>query len=264
MSEKARGRRASRRPARRRSPARRSRAGSLPLWRRLALPAPLRRWLARISAGLLVFFVVLPVGLVLLYRVVPPPVTPLMLIRLAEGQGLERRWVAWDAISPQLRQAVVAAEDNLFCTHGGFDWQSLEAAAKAYAAGERAGGGSTITMQTAKNLFLWPSRSVLRKAFEVPLTALLELLWPKRRILEVYLNVAEWGPGIYGIEAAARHYFGRSAADLTPQQAALLAAVLPNPLNWRPQPAGDYVRGRAATIRNRIGQLGPLLDCTRG
>lgn len=260
MSEKARGRKA----ARRRSAIRRPRAGSAPSGRRFALPAILRRWLARIAVALVVFFIVLPVGLVLLYRVLPPPVTPLMLIRLAEGQGLERHWVGWGAISPHLRQAVVAAEDNLFCTHSGFDWQSLEAAARAYAAGERAGGGSTITMQTAKNLFLWPSRSVLRKAFEVPLTALLELLWTKRRILEVYLNVVEWGPGIYGIEAAARNSFGRSAADLTAQQAGLLAAVLPNPLGWRPQPPGDYVRRRAATIRTRIGQLGPLLDCARG
>src|SRR3546814_4953576 len=137
---------------------------------------------------------------------------------------------------------------DLFCEHSGFDWRSLEEAAKAYAAGQRAGGGSTITMQTAKNLFLWPSRSIVRKGLEVPLTAALELLWPKQRILEVYLNIAELGPGIYGAEAAAQHYFERPASDLSATQAARLAAILPNPLEWRAQPAGDYVARRAGTI----------------
>ena len=230
-------------------------------WR--ALPEMLRLWLRRAVVALLLVFVVAPLVLTLLYRFVPPPVTPLMLIRLVEGQGLERDWVAWEEISPHLRQAVVASEDNLFCEHSGFDWQSLEAAAKAYAAGERAGGGSTISMQTAKNLFLWPSRSIVRKGLEVPLTAMLELLWPKQRILEVYLNIAEWGPGLYGIEAAARHYFKRSAGDLTPRQASQLVAVLPNPLEWRPVPPDSYVTRRAGVIRTRIRQLGPLLDCVR-
>lgn len=228
-----------------------------------ALAATLRRWWRRALVALLVVFVALPLALILLYRVAPPPATPLMLIRLVQGYGWERDWVPWEAISPHLRQAVVAAEDNLFCEHGGFDWGSLEQAAKAYAAGERAGGGSTISMQTAKNLFLWPSRSIVRKGLEVPLTAAIEVLWPKRRILEVYLNVVELGPGVYGAEAAARHYFERPASELTPTQAARLAAVLPNPLEWSPQPAGDYVARRAGTIRTRINQLGPLLDCVR-
>lgn len=223
----------------------------------------LRRWVWRGVVALLLVFVVAPLALTLLYRVMPPPVTPLMVIRLFEGQGLERQWVAWEAISPHLRQAVVASEDNLFCEHSGFDWDSLEAAAKAYAAGERAGGGSTITMQTAKNLFLWPSRSIIRKGLEVPLTGLLEIFWPKRRILEVYLNIAEWGPGLYGIEAAAQHYFKRAAKDLSPRQASQLVAVLPNPLEWRPVPPSDYVTRRAGVIRTRIRQLGPLLDCVR-
>ena len=228
-----------------------------------ALAAMLRLWWRRALVALLVVFVALPLALILLYRVAPPPATPLMLIRLVQGYGWERDWVPWEAISPHLRQAVVAAEDNLFCEHSGFDWQSLEQAAKAYAAGERAGGGSTISMQTAKNLFLWPSRSIVRKGLEVPLTAAIEVLWPKRRILEVYLNVVELGPGVYGAEAAARHYFERPAIELTPTQAARLAAVLPNPLEWSPQPAGDYVARRAATIRTRVNQLGPLLDCVR-
>lgn len=228
-------------------------------WR--AIPLTLKGWLRRAVIALLVVFVIAPLTLVVLYRFVPVPVTPLMLIRLVEGQGLSKDWVAWEAFAVPMRQAVVAAEDNLFCQHSGFDWQSLEAAAKAYAAGERAGGGSTISMQTAKNLFLWPSRSIIRKGLEVPLTASLELLWPKQRILEVYLNIAEWGPGIYGIEAASRHYFDRPASQLSLAQASRLAAVLPNPLEWSPQPAGDYVVQRSGVIRTRVRQLGPLLDC---
>lgn len=223
--------------------------------------AGLRRWLLRVVIVLVVVFVILPLGLTLIYRVVPPPITPLMVIRLFEGQGLEKDWVAWEEIAPSLRQAVVASEDNLFCTHSGFDWQSLETAAKAYAAGERAGGGSTISMQTAKNLYLWPSRSIIRKGLEVPLTAILEILWPKQRILEVYLNIAEWGPGIYGIEAASRYYFERPAKDLTAAQAAQLVAVLPNPREWRPTPASDFIARRSSTIRTRVRQLGPMLDC---
>lgn len=227
------------------------------------LAGGLRGWLRRIVVVLLVVFVAAPLALILLYRFVPPPVTPLMLIRLAQGEGLVRDWVPWGEISPQLRQAVVASEDNLFCEHSGFDWQSLQAAAEAYASGERAGGGSTISQQTAKNLFLWPQRSVVRKALEVPLTASIEVIWTKRRILEVYLNVVELGPGIYGAEAAARHYFERAASDLTSTQAARLAAALPNPREWSPQPAGSYVQRRARVIQTRIRQLGPLLDCAR-
>lgn len=251
------GRKAARGPAKPRSGSR-ANPGPRSWFRWFSWP-----WLRRVAIALLVAFVALPLGLILLYRFMPPPVTPLMVIRLFEGQGFERDWVAWEQIAPQVRQAVVASEDNLFCSHSGFDWGSLEAAAKAYAAGDRAGGGSTISMQTAKNLFLWPSRSVIRKALEVPLTAAIEVAWPKRRILEVYLNIAEWGPGIYGIEAAAQHYFKRAAKDLSTRQASQLVAVLPNPLEWRPTPASDYVARRAATIRTRMRQLGPLLDCVR-
>jgi len=244
---------------RRRAPAPRS------FWARLsdAVSESGRRWLRRIGLALLLIFVVAPLTLVLVYRFVPPPVTPLMLIRLVEGQGLERDWVSWAEIAPTMREAVVASEDNLFCEHSGFDWKSLEAAVEAYAAGERAGGGSTISQQTAKNLFLWPSRSIVRKGLEMPLTGAIELVWPKQRILEVYLNVVELGPGIYGVEAAARHYFGRSARELSQVQAARLAAVLPNPLEWSPQPPDRYVAERAGVIRTRIRQLGPLLDCVR-
>ena len=217
----------------------------------------LRRW----TLTILAVTIGLPVLLVAAYRFVPPPVTPLMLLRDAP---IDRRWVAIDAIATALPRAVIAAEDNLFCRHWGVDWQSLSAAVEAYSDGERAGGGSTITMQTAKNLFLWPDRHAVRKALEFPLTLLIETVWPKQRILEVYLNIVEWGDGIYGAEAAARHHFGRSAAELSTREAARLAAVLPSPLKWSASRPGDYVARRTAIIERRVRQLGPLLDCAPG
>lgn len=214
----------------------------------------LRRWIL----AALAIAVGLPLLLVLAYRVVPPPVTPLMLLRDAP---IDRRWVPLDEIAPALARSVIAAEDNLFCRHWGIDWKSLSEAVDAYVEGERAGGGSTISMQTAKNLFLWPDRHAARKALEFPLTLLIEAVWPKRRILEVYLNVVEWGDGIYGAEAAAQRHFGKPARDLSRREAARLAAVLPSPLKWSASRPGDYVARRTAIIERRVEQLGPLLDC---
>ena len=204
-----------------------------------------------------------PPALLLAYRLLPPPVTPLMLIRLAEGEGLEKHWRPLEEIAPALAEAVVAAEDNRFCAHWGVDWPALQGEVEAWLAGEPARGASTITMQTAKNLFLWPDRSLVRKALEAPLTLQLELLWPKRRIVEVYLNVVEFGPGIYGAEAAAQIYFGKPAAGLSRREAALLAAVLPHPRSSSPARPSAYLEDRARTIRGRIDQLGPMLDCLR-
>jgi monofunctional biosynthetic peptidoglycan transglycosylase len=212
--------------------------------------------------GLLVVLLA-PSAILLLYRYLPVPLTPLMVIRLVEGEGLRKQWVSLDAIAPVLPQAVVAAEDNQFCGHFGFDWQELEGQIDALLAGESARGASTITMQTAKNLFLWPGRDLVRKALEAWLTPQIELLWPKRRIVEVYLNVAELGPGIYGAEAAARAYFNKPASAIGRQEAALLAAILPNPRMWAPDRPTAYLQGRARTIRTRIEQLGPMLDCVR-
>jgi monofunctional glycosyltransferase len=212
--------------------------------------------------GLLIVLLV-PPALLMIYRFLPVPITPLMVIRLVEGEGLYKAWVPLEAIAPALPRAVVAAEDNRFCRHFGFDWQELTGQFDAVLAGERARGASTITMQTAKNLFLWPGRDLLRKALEAWLTPQVELLLPKRRIIEVYLNVAEFGPGIYGAEAAARAYFDKPANALSPLEAALLAAVLPSPRNWSPVHATEYIQGRARTIRTRIDQLGPMLDCIR-
>jgi len=197
------------------------------------------------------------------FRFLPVPLTPLMVIRLAEGQELRKDWVPLARIAPALRQAVVAAEDNRFCEHSGFDWVAMGQVLEDVQAGERPRGASTISMQTAKNLFLWPDRSLLRKGLEAWLTPQVELLWDKQRIIEVYLNIVEMGPGIYGAEAAARHYFGKPAADLSAAEAARLAAVLPNPREWKPAPPSNYIIRRERTIRLRIDQLGPMLDCTR-
>lgn len=186
-----------------------------------------------------------------------------MLVRLVEGYGLDKSWRSLEGISPYLPQAVIASEDNRFCTHFGFDWKELGGQIDRAMAGKTTRGASTISMQVAKNVLLWPGRDVLRKLLEVPLTPQLELFWGKRRIMEVYLNVAEMGPGIYGAEAAAQAYFGKPASRLTQREAALIAATLPNPLYWSPARPTSHLRQRARVIERRIGQLGPLLDCVR-
>jgi monofunctional biosynthetic peptidoglycan transglycosylase len=190
-------------------------------------------------------FLVGSIALVMLYRALPPPVTPLMLLRLAEGYPMVKSWRPLDKISPALIRAVMAGEDARFCRHHGFDWRAIETAWRRYESGRgRLLGASTISMQTAKNVFLWPGRDWLRKGLEAYFTALIEVAWGKRRIIEVYLNVAEWGPGIYGAEAAAEHHFGKPAAALTLDEAARLAAVLPDPLNRSPRRPS-----RAAAVR---------------
>ena len=225
--------------------------------------AGLFKRLRQILYGLLALVLIGPLIVTLLYRQLPPPVTPLMVIRLFEGEGLKKRWMPLERISGHLPRAVIALEDNNFCRHAGVDWGEVFDALADYFKGRDLRGASTITMQTSKNLFLWPGRSVLRKAFEAPLTVLLESFWSKRRIIEVYLNVAEWGPGIYGAESAARTYFGKPAAQLTRREASLLAAVLPNPRRWSPAKPTRYIEGRARLSRVRGAGLGPLLACLR-
>jgi monofunctional biosynthetic peptidoglycan transglycosylase len=193
-----------------------------------------------------------PVLLVLLYRVVPAPGTPLMLLRAAEGYPIRADWVSYESLSPSLRRAVIASEDANFCHHHGFDWTAIQQAWAEDKGGKIVRGGSTISQQTAKNLFLWPGGGWIRKAAEIYPTVLLELLWPKRRIMEAYLNIIEWGPGIYGAEAASETYFHRQAADLTPEQAALLTAVLPNPRRWSPASPTAYIAERAGVIAARM------------
>ncbi len=220
----------------------------------------------RVAAiGLGIFILAAPPLVLTAFRLLPLPPTPLMLMRAASGEGMDRRWVPLSAVSPRLRAAIVASEDNLFCAHRGFDLGSLQDAIEDWEAGRRTRGASTLSMQTAKNVFLWPGRSLLRKALEAYATVWLELLWPKPRIAEVYLNIAEWGPGIFGAEAAARRHFGTSAAKLTRRQAALLAAVLPNPRIWSPRDPTAYIADRARIIERRMDQIGPaLLACVGG
>jgi len=214
-----------------------------------------------ILTAIVTVFILLPVGLTLVYRVVPPPLTSVMVIRLLEGDGMTRDWVPLNEIAPSVRAAVLASEDNGFCTHSGIDWTALRQAMDAEVSGEGRGGASTITMQTARNLMLWPQRSYVRKGLELYVATLIEVVWPKDRILEVYLNIAEWGPGIFGIEAAAQHHFGVRAAELNRREAARLAVILPNPRELHATASTGHVVRQAAIVDRRVGQLGPLLDC---
>ena len=224
-----------------------------------ARPRPIRRWLVRLVVVVLVVVVLLPPVVMLAYRWLQPPATPLMLLRLPYEVGLDYRWRPLDEISPHLARAVIASEDNLFCTHRGFDVQALRTEVGRALAGERPRGASTITQQLAKNLFLWPGRGFGRKILEAWYAPQLELILGKQRILALYLNIVEFGPGIYGAEAAAQRWFQKPANALTEREAARLAVILPRPLYWRP--TSDWATQRSAVIQRRIGQLGPLLDC---
>ncbi|WP_421730875.1 monofunctional biosynthetic peptidoglycan transglycosylase [Brevundimonas sp.] len=203
----------------------------------------------------LLVLALLPLGGVLIHAVVPPPMTVLMAQQLIAGKGLDYRWRGLKDISPNLVVAAIASEDARFCSHQGFDIEAIEKAMRDNEAGRRMRGGSTISQQTAKNVFLWPSRDWIRKGLEAGYTVLIETFWSKRRIMEVYLNVAEWAPGVYGAEAASRHWFGKSARDLTPREAARLAAILPSPRRYDAARPGPYVRRRAARIQAASGTV---------
>ena len=183
----------------------------------------------------------------------PVYVTPLMVQRMIEHTGdrnyhIHKTWVPYDRISPEMARAVIASEDNIFDKHNGFDWKAIRQAKKEYESGKRRRGGSTISQQTAKNVFLLPHKSMVRKGFEAYFTVLIEFLWSKERIMEVYLNVAEMGKGIFGVEAAAERHFGSSAARLTRRQACLIAACLPNPQKRNAGKPSSYISGRAGDI----------------
>ena len=203
----------------------------------------------------LMFGLIGPVMVTTIYRFVPPPVTWLMIQRVFEGRGFDRRWRSLDDISPQLVRAVIAAEDAKFCDHNGFDFDAMEKAFESNAKGRKLRGGSTISQQTAKNVFLWPGRSYVRKGLEAYFTVLIEVIWGKPRIMEVYLNSVEWGPGVYGAEAAARKNFGVGAGQLTAAQAARLAAILPSPLKWKAAQPGPYVKRRSGKITRAAGTI---------
>ncbi len=209
------------------------------------IPAmPLRRrvlrWLVRGVLGVVGFYA----ALILVFAVVPPPGNLYQWSESWRLGGVERDWVPWDDMAPALGRSAVAAEDANFCLHWGFDIAAIRLAVEQ--GGNR--GASTISQQVVKNVFLWHGRSYLRKALEAILTPAMELVWSKRRILEVYLNVAEFGEGVFGVQAAAQHHFGVDARDLTPTQAARLAAVLPDPKGRDAGKPSDFVRKRARSI----------------
>jgi monofunctional glycosyltransferase len=210
----------------------------------------LRRVLGLIGRVLLGAFV-LSILWVVMYRFVPVPLTWPMARDAIAGKHVERTWVPLSRIAPAVPRAAIGAEDARFCEHRGFDFEAMEAAAAKNAAGKKLRGGSTISQQTAKNAFLWPGRSYVRKALEAYFTVLIEAIWGKKRIMEVYLNIAEMGPGIYGVEAAAQHYFGVPAAKLSQAQAARIAAILPQPVKRNAAAPGRFVKRYARKIERR-------------
>jgi monofunctional glycosyltransferase len=229
--------------------------------------APRRGMLRRLARRLVLvvlLLIALPILFVPLYRVVDPPVTSVMLINRAAGVAMERQWAPLDDISPHLVRAVIMAEDGRFCSHGGIDWEEVRRVLDRMEDGGRPRGASTITMQTVKNLFLWPQRSWLRKGLEVPLALYADLVLPKRRIMEIYLNIAEWGTGLYGAEAASRRYFGVPASGLSPAQAARLAAALPAPRVRDPANPGRVTARLANIIAQRAARSGAYVGCVLG
>ncbi len=229
------------------------------------LPPAKRRWLSRIGRGLWTatrVFAVGSVALVLLLRWAPPPVSSFIAqgwlgaLWAGEGAAFRYDWMPMAAISPHAALAVIAGEDQRFPDHFGFDFVEIQDALEDQDEGKPLRGASTISQQVAKNLFLWPGRSLIRKGLEVWFTALLELLWSKRRILEVYLNIAEFGEYTFGVEAASRRFFHKPAARLTAGEAARLAAVLPNPLRYRVDQPSAYVLKRQRWIERQMRQLG--------
>jgi monofunctional glycosyltransferase len=210
------------------------------------------------------FFIGFSLSFVILFKWVPVPATPLMVIRciqqVKDGKPLKLKheWVSKRKISDNLRLAVICSEDQNFVTHRGFDLEAIDKAIKESKTRKRVRGASTISQQTAKNVFLWPGRSWIRKGFEVWFTALIELFWSKERILQVYLNSIEMGNGIYGAEAAAGFYFKIPAEKLSTRQAAAIAAILPNPRKYNAANPGPYVSGRIGWIMGQMQQYGPL------
>lgn len=239
-------------------------------WQRLkaqAGPSFMPGMLAGVKALLVAAATAFLLFLVLLatYRFVDPPFSMLTLSERLSGNTVDQRWVPLDAISPNLLVAVISSEDGQFCSHHGVDFREMAQAMQAASrSGEDVRGASTISMQVIKNLFLWPGKSYVRKALEIPMTLLMELVWPKRRILEIYLNIAEWGPGIYGAEAAARYYFKKPAARLNDREAALMAVSLPNPIARHAGRPGPGMLRLAGIIERRARVIGSrAAACTR-
>jgi len=225
-------------------------------------PAGLRGYL-RGALYVLAFLAASLIVMTLVYAVVPPPVSNIMLLRALGGAGIDKQWVSLDQISPHLPRAIIASEDARFCEHWGVDWREFQGVIEDALDKDEAPirGASTIPMQTAKNLFLWDGRFAIRKLIELPLAMWMDIVWSKRRMIEIYLNIVEWAPGVYGAEAAARHHFGKSAKKLTKKEAALLAAVLPNPVKRNAGKPSRGVRAIASRIQLRMNGMGPYLAC---
>ena len=202
----------------------------------------------------MLWFFAISIVLVILFRWIPIPYTPLMAIRAIENKSagkemvLSHDWVPIEEISPNIQKAVIASEDGTFLTHYGFDFSAIQKAVKNNSKGKRLKGGSTISQQTAKNIFLWQGKSYLRKGLEAYFTVLIEIFWSKERIMEVYLNSIEMGDGVYGIEAASQHWYRKSANDLTKFEAAGIAAILPNPRKYKATNSSFYIERRKGRI----------------
>lgn len=214
---------------------------------------------------LILWFVVGSVAWVVLYRFVPPPITATMIGDLVQGRKLQKDWMPLSRIDPDMARAAIGAEDSKFCLHNGFDTEAIEAAAKRNAKGGRIRGGSTISQQTAKNAFLWQGGGYFRKGLEAWFTLLIEAVWGKRRIMEVYLNVAETGIGTYGVNAGSQRYFSKDASNLTRTEAARIAAVLPLPKKREASLPRGYTRryGNAIAARSGVVARGGLDACLR-
>lgn len=220
--------------------------------------------LRSIVLQLILWFIGLSLFLVVFFKFVPVPFTPLMLIRAIENK-LEGKpvyfnhdWESLENISINLQKAVIASEDGLFLKHNGFDFKALQKAYKNNERGRRIKGGSTISQQTAKNVFLWPGRSYVRKGLEAYFTVLIELIWGKERIMEVYLNSIEMGDGIYGAQAAAEHWYRKDAANLTPRDAAGIAAILPSPRKFNATSSSSYINNRKDKIVRVMRTIGKI------
>jgi len=222
----------------------------------------LRIWLRRtgIVVGVLI---AIPVILTFVYAIVPPPISNVMIFRLLGGNGLKKDWVSLEQISPNLLRAVISSEDARFCQHNGVDWVEVQSVIDDALDDDEGPlrGASTIPMQTAKNLFLWDGRQFIRKGLEIPLALWMDLIWSKRRMIEIYLNIVEWAPGVYGAEAAAQFHFKKPASKLTKREAALLAAVLPNPIKRQAGKPSKRVNRIASRILARMSIMSPYLTC---
>jgi monofunctional glycosyltransferase len=243
----------------------------------VAPPAPARRnffgrvwngsgkrkpWLRRIAVVVFAFLVPLPLFYLAIFRIVPVPFTPQMALYAVTGRDVTQHWVAIDAMAPGLRHAVIGSEDQNFCSHHGFEWEAIEKTFKRNEEGHRLRGASTISQQVARTLFLLPNRNWVRKGLEAWLTVLVEFTWPKKRILEAYLNLVDFGHGNFGADAAARAYFHKPVSALTSSEAARLASVLPSPDKWRATRAGPRRMARAMA-RTREASQGDMDWCVR-